>query len=181
MSDTPKIRLVEAAKIVGVHQNTLRNWRKAGKLKTVEKIFENGIEVWYVDLSEVQRLYQQTNTHLTDTQSQVFGGTNEDQSLPSGSVNTNQLDIMRELLVTPLTELIKEQQTQITNMAMELGELRATINQLKEARILHQDGPQAENNPPKVETHTQEFNTAQNASNDVQTPPKKLKWWERWL
>ena len=61
-----KIPFSEAAKLAGIHPNTIRNWRKAGKLKTTEKVIENGIEVWMVDPAEVSQVALQPKSSNPD-------------------------------------------------------------------------------------------------------------------
>ena len=59
-----KVPFSEAAKLAGIHPNTIRNCRKAGKLKTAEKVLENGIEVWIIDPAEVSQVTLQARPNI---------------------------------------------------------------------------------------------------------------------
>jgi len=70
----------EAAKVAAVHINTIRNWRKAGRLKTAQLVIENGSEVWFVELAEVlavagqgasQRPLRSDNNNVNDNVTQA--------------------------------------------------------------------------------------------------------------
>ncbi len=51
-----KITFSAAAKLAGVHFNTLRNWRGSGRLKTASKDIIDGVPTWVVALQEVKEL-----------------------------------------------------------------------------------------------------------------------------
>ena len=51
-----RVTLTEAAQILGVHRNTVRNWVIAGKLTSGEKQQRGGVEQWTVDEGEVLNL-----------------------------------------------------------------------------------------------------------------------------
>jgi len=106
-----KIRMTEAAKLVGVHRNTLRNWRTSGKLKSAEKVQENGAPIWYVDQAEVEAVHALSNS----------------DSAYSGPPPYNQL----EAAVRPLTELIEKQSHEIGDLREQVGTLKERLSNLE--------------------------------------------------
>ncbi len=49
-----RVTLSEAAQILGVHRNTVRNWVLAGRLPSAEKLAEgDGVEQWTVAEDEI--------------------------------------------------------------------------------------------------------------------------------
>jgi transposase len=63
-----RVTLSEAAQILGVHRNTVRNWVVAGKLATAEKRpTSKGLEEWVIDEQEVLELRRsRPRTRTTD-------------------------------------------------------------------------------------------------------------------
>lgn len=129
-----KISFSEAARLAGIHPNTIRNWRKAGKLKTTEKVLEKGIEVWIVDPEEITHFALQArpsgDTNNTNT---VNNPNNVVSSLGSPQMAgfEQSLLFMRESVVKPITDLVERQSTQIKEMSEELGTLKERIRQLE--------------------------------------------------
>jgi hypothetical protein len=162
-----KVPLSEAARQVGVHPNTIRNWRKAGKLKSAEKIAENGTEVWIVEPSEVSKVAAQARPG-------VIGNINYPVAAPGINEGSTEnpaelFELIREGIVRPLTELVERQSDQIKEMAEELGTLKERVRQL--------EAKHAET-PPARPKQTPEPSPVLNRETLQPEPPKKRRWWQ---
>lgn len=141
-----KVTFTEAATAAGVHFNTLRNWRKANKLTTAEKVVENGVEIWVVDLEEIEQLARQSrHKRLVNNKSTVDGLNVDlppvDVPGPARAANNTPLTIRPELenfmaLVErsqkPLLERIDNLTDRVENLARENGDLARQNEDLKE-------------------------------------------------
>ena len=121
----------EAAKRAGIHPNTIRNWRKAGRLKTAQKVVENNSEVWLVELDEVlsvagqgvsQRAYNPNNSFIGDNVNPTPNNSLLIQETIAAAVNQ---------AVAPLTALVGQQSQQIAELNRELGRLEEKLSQLQ--------------------------------------------------
>lgn len=164
-----KISFSEASGLAGVHFNTLRNWRKAGKLKTAEKIIENGREMWIVDPEEVEQLTRQSRQDYHDNTPVDIGPINVDNPpreqhnqnpqasanppTPGGAAPTLALEqsliFMRESVVKPLVEANERQALRLEQMAEEIGSLKQRIKQLEEAQPSPGPDVTQTQNPPQ--------------------------------
>jgi hypothetical protein len=145
-----KIPFAEAARLAGVHPNTVRNWRKAGKLTTALKVFENGNETWLVDPNEVQDIAQQkannwhpNNNNSVDTPIVNPASIEPGQSNPAFEQS---LALIRESVVRPLVEELAAARVRNEALALELGEMRERVKQLEADRVTRepvQEPPQA--------------------------------------
>jgi hypothetical protein len=87
-----QVTIGEAARLLAVHANTIRNWRAAGKLKSAHKALDGKKQVWLMSLQEVTRLsYQQHNNDdnnpvVTTGYTSVYTTVNQpDNNSPAGA------------------------------------------------------------------------------------------------
>lgn len=178
-----KVPFGEAATNAGVHFNTLRNWRKAGKLRTAEKVIENGRELWLVEQEEVDNMSRQSRQNLPKTPANYhvnIDGVNPANDPPTEVTNgpglsttpalEQTLIFMRESVVRPLVEANERQAARLEEMAEEIGNLKERIRQL-EAR-------QAENIEPARQVAQPEPSPVLNRETLQPEPPKKRRWWQ---
>lgn len=172
-----KVSFSEAARLAGIHPNTIRNWRKAGKLKTTEKVLEKGIEIWIVDPGEITQLAllahpsQDTNNNNPVNTPNIEIGSLE-SSQAAGFEQS--LLFMRESVVKPLTDLVERQSNQIKEMSEELGSLKEHIRQL-EAKQAETPTPQ----PVQAPALMLEPSPILNKETLQPEPPKKKRhWWQ---
>lgn len=162
-----RVTLVEAARLVDLHPNTVRNWRKADKLKSAEKVVENGVDVWLVDPQEVHQLAQESkaakrstkdsswsdNTPQDDVYPKPYSGGPDDnkgktatgsaQDSPGGAVSPlveQNLAFFRESIVRPLVEANERQAAKIEDLSVQVGTLQERVRQL-EARLAESVAP----------------------------------------
>ncbi len=159
MQEDKEISFAEAAKLAGVHINTLRNWRASGRLKTASKAIIDGVPTWIVTLTEVEELVALTKPkkkpRLVGQQSKVVSTPTPIDTPNNSSPEALQglqaaqaeqsLIIMREALVKPLVDhisklesekdtLIRENERQAVRteeLARENEKLKAELEQLK--------------------------------------------------
>lgn len=140
-----KIPFNEAARLAGIHLNTLRNWQKSGKLKTSEKIIENGRELWIVDPSELNNLSSQ-HVKRTDTNNVVTIDTNNAPPGEPGPITSPALEqtlvFMRESVVRPLVEANERQAAVIGELREEIGSLKERLRALEAATATPQPAPE---------------------------------------
>lgn len=180
-----KVPFGEAASVAGVHFNTLRNWRKAGKLKTAEKVIENGRELWLVEQAEVDNISRQSRQNLPEMPANYhvdIDGVNPANDPPTeirngpGLSTTPALEqtlvFMRESVVRPLVEANERQAARLQEMSEEVGSLKERVRQL-EARL-------AENTEPAqpVPQSGPEPSPVLNTETLQSEPPKKRRWWQ---
>lgn len=158
-----KVTFTEAAGAAGVHFNTLRNWRKTNKLTTAEKVFENGVEIWVVDLAEVETLARQSKHKRLDNNNTSVGGPTA-ESAPvdvPGPANNAPLTIRPEFenfmaLVErsqkPLLEQISGLTNKVETLARENGELQERLRALEASQAAHLAAQQAKPTPPPAIT-----------------------------
>lgn len=188
-----KVSFQDAAKQAEVHFNTLRNWRKAGKLKTAEKVLEKGRELWIVDPAEVVEITRQSRQSLPESPVNYHVDIDGDnpandrsdappnppnwpptgpaaQSLNPTPALEQTLVFMRESVVRPLVEANERQAARLEEMAGEIGTLKERLRnveaQLQAAQPLPQPPPDPEPSPVlSSETLRPE-------------PPRKRRWWQ---
>jgi uncharacterized coiled-coil protein SlyX len=139
-----KVPFSEAAKLAGIHPNTIRNWRKAGKLKTAEKVLENGIEVWIIDPAEVSQVTLQARPSTHDNTNNDVNTPDVNPTPPTSPVAAGfeqSLVFMRESVVKPLTDLVARQSDQIKEMSEEIGTLKERLRALEAAQAAHVPQP----------------------------------------
>jgi DNA-binding transcriptional MerR regulator len=130
-----KISFSEAARLTGLHINTLRNHNRAGKLKTASKVVSETGQMWVVELSEIEALASQIRARK-------MANTGGDISSPSVVLDAPQastspvfeqsLVLLKESVVRPLTELIERQSARLEEQAQEIGRLKERVRQLEE-------------------------------------------------
>jgi hypothetical protein len=162
-----KVPLSEAARQIGIHPNTIRNWRKAGKLKSAEKVSENGTEVWIVEPSEVSKIAAQARPGVIGNINNPVAAPDINQSFIENPANL--FELIREGVVRPLTELVERQSAQIKEMAEESGILKERVRQL--------EAKQAET-PPARPKLAPEPSPVLNRETLQPEPPKKRRWWQ---
>lgn len=195
-----KVTFSEAATAAGVHFNTLRNWRKANKLTTAEKVFENGVEIWIVELSEVEQLARQSRHKRADNNKASVDGPNAEMppvdvpgpseappngmtTIPAGFDNFMALV---ERSQKPLLEQIGTLTNKVESLARENGELQERLRALEAAQAAQDAARLAESPPPPTNTPRTETGsqTAQEPSpilhsdtlEPITTPTKKGFW-----
>ncbi len=182
-----KVPFGEAATNAGVHFNTLRNWRKAGKLKTAEKVLENGRELWLVEQEEVDNISRQSRRNLPGTPANYHVDidgvntantqSNETRTGP-GLATTPALEqtlvFMRESVVKPLVEANERQAARLEQMAEEIGSLKERIRQL-EAKQAESQAPQSLQAPVLVPEPSPILNKE---TLQPELPKKKRRWWQ---
>lgn len=180
-----KVPFGEAATNAGVHFNTLRNWRKAGKLKTAEKVLENGRELWLVEQEEVDNICRQSRQNITespanyhvdiDAVNPVNIPSNEAKAEPrlaTAPALEQTLVFMRESVVRPLVEANERQAVRLEQMAEEIGSLKERIRQL-EAKQAESPAPQPAPAPTLEPSPILNKETLQ-----PEPPKKKRHWWQ---
>lgn len=168
-----KITLGEASRVAGVHFNTLRNWRKTGKLKSAEKVIENGRELWLVDLEEVESLAGQSRQSVPTSQENqgVDIGHNNSTSQPvaaPGQGFEQSLLFMRESVVRPLVEANERKDKQLREMAEEIGTLKERLRVLEAAHVAR-TGQEADKPAGPVDITPK--------AESGPGPAKKRRWW----
>lgn len=152
-----KVSFQDAAKQAEVHFNTLRNWRKAGKLKTAEKVLEKGRELWIVDPAEVVEIARQSRQSLPESPDNYHvdidgdNPANDRSDAPPTPPNwpptgpaapgltatpalEQTLVFMRESVVRPLVEANERQAARLEEMAGEIGTLKERLRALEAAQ-----------------------------------------------
>lgn len=165
MDNQPKVTLAQAARMVGVHRNTVKNWQREGKLASAEKMFERGIEVWYVSPAEVVEVARQSKEARLGNSLPPIDYTTQPETATAPTAGQQTLDLIRESIVRPLTDLIERQNTTIAEQANRIGRLEAEVEQLKQ-NTSRQEAPQQAERSKEV-------------SNQAPEPLKKRKWWQR--
>lgn len=186
MPDNGKVTLSEAANAIGVHYNTIRNWRKAGLLHSAEKVIQSGNETWIVSLEEVQHIARQRAmiTDYSPPQSVNATGPATDTPTPDNSppqaaispVDVQTLANLLETTVKSLTEALERRdsdfrQVQETISAKDatIADLRAQVARLEERlRLLETSRQETPSAPERTES-----------TPDVpQNTPRKKRWWQ---
>lgn len=185
--EADKVTFAQAAKLLNLHTNTLKNWQKAGKLPTAEKRKVRGVVTWLVDLDEVTVITNQGYTILDNggdyqpQQSQQDGPEAVEQRQPEPSTQASQptqiqpnieatLTIFRESVVAPLTTLIKEQGNQIAELSAKNGQLE---ERLRHMEVQLQVAQAAQERPQQPEP-----SPVLNSETLSPEPPKKRHWWQ---
>lgn len=180
-----KVPFGEAASVAGVHFNTLRNWRKAGKLKTAEKVIENGRELWLVEQQEVDNISRQSRQNAPETPANYhvdIDGVNPANDPPieprngPGLSTTPALEqtlvFMRESVVRPLVEANERQAARLEEMAEEVGSLKERVREL-EARLAQNKETIRSVAQPVIEP-----SPVLNRETLQPELPKKRRWWQ---
>jgi hypothetical protein len=157
-----KVTLAQAAKDSGVHVNTVKNWRKAGRLNTAEKIIERGIEVWYVDPTEVEELALQSkaksvnNTEKESSQQKEtidYPNTRTD-NLPAVIPQVEQFMVLVERSQQPLLERIDNLVSRNEELTLEVGTLRERLKNLEEKQVAQAQAQQINEVDNRVDNTT---------------------------
>ncbi len=181
-----KVTLIEAARLVDLHPNTVRNWRKAGKLKTAEKVLDNNVETWVVDPQEVNQLADHNrSTNGVNNRSyivnppdgQPIGEAVAQASTSPGAaispVQEQTIAFMRESVVRPLVEANERQVAEIQKLSRENGELSAELRIVKQ-RLDTLQASQAAPQPPSAPEPSPVLSTETLRPE----PPRKRRWWQ---
>lgn len=194
-----KVSLLEAARSAGLHPNTVRNWRKLGKLNTVEKVVENKIEAWVVDPDEVAQLAQisratngfgrATNNPHDDVApiGGPYASSGQDTTQPrpgagpdspGGQISPafeQSLALIRESVVRPLVEANERQASKIEDLSAQVGTLQERVRQL-EARLAESVPIHHAPAPQPVAAPVVEPSPVLNRETLQPVPPKKGFW-----
>lgn len=142
-NDSDLVTFAEAARLSGIHRNTIKNWQKAGRLQTAQKVLSNGIETWLVSLAEIQELVRRSNSPLIGSQPNTTNippnmPPNDTQSPPSPEKGNN-LSVIPNDFLKPLAdvverqnELIERQSEKIADLSLQVGELRGRLGAIEE-------------------------------------------------
>jgi hypothetical protein len=144
----PKVTFAEAARPLGIHPNTLKNWQRAGRLPGAEKQHVKGVATWLVDPDEVSTVALQHLATLDNTARQDptipadrpdsssgqarqsepdnpttiedddSGGRRQSLS-PAGNNIDQNIMLWRDSLVAPLTAQLERQFNRIEELARE--------------------------------------------------------------
>ncbi len=127
--------------MVDLHPNTVRNWRKTGKLKTAEKVLENNVDTWVVDPQEVHQLVQASrSTNWMNNRSYTVnipdGQPNQEQVTQASPtaislVQEQTIAFMRESVVKPLVEANDRHVVEIGSLKEEVGTLKERLRYLE--------------------------------------------------
>jgi hypothetical protein len=110
---------------------------KLVKLKTTEKVVENGIEVWIVDPAEVSQIALQPKANNLDNNVNTVNIPDVNPTpttTPLAGGFEQSLVFMRESVVKPLTDLVERQSNQIKEMSEEIGTLKERLRALEAAQ-----------------------------------------------
>ncbi len=190
MTTSDNITLAEAAKAVGLHFNTLRNWRKSGRLLSAQKVIERGVEIWVVSLSEVQRIAEETHNlrppqpYNIPAQPPITDGPTIDQQPMTTSLQAqNMALVISEAVkesIKPLADLLSQQNVVVAKQSDELnklnrenGELSAELRLLKERLEVLQAAQAAPQPQPAPEP-----SPVLSSETLRPEPPKKRRWWQ---
>jgi hypothetical protein len=166
-----KVTFAQAARPLGIHPNTLKNWQRSGRLSSAEKQLVKGVATWLVDPAEVaavalQHVSTPDNTRQPSPDRPDIAGGQPRQSEPDNPTtliqpNTtttgNNIDqnimLWRDSLVAPLTAQLERQFNRIEELAREnvnlirdKEELAGRVRELEDrliAREAVQEPPQA--------------------------------------
>lgn len=103
-----KITLIQAAQILSLHPNTLKNWQKAGRLPSAEKIKVKGKDVWFVALEDVRNVANNEQTiyqTIPNRQEPINDPPTDPTDTPQQATTANNaqaLDLWRETYIVPL-------------------------------------------------------------------------------
>jgi hypothetical protein len=166
-----KLTIKEAAALVGVDTNTIRNWRDKGKLKSAEKLIIGGVPVWYVDSSEVIELADQSRRKRTANQQANNSPSNsytEEPTATSAPGTAQMLDLIRESITRPLTDLIATQSAKIEELSKQVGSLEERLSRYEQSspQPARQEPPQAAKQPDPMPP-------------EPPAAPVKKRWWQR--
>ncbi len=145
-----KITFTHAAQELRIHTNTLKNWQKAGRLPSAEKLKVKGKDVWFVDLDEAldvshneQTIYQTT----PNTQPTTQEPTDEPQQ-PTTAAFEQSLVLWQETFTAPLlktnADLLKsndDKSKHIEELASELATVKERLRALQASQPLPQPPP----------------------------------------
>ncbi len=166
-----KVTFAAAARTLGVHVNSVKNWNAAGKFKTSEKVQVKGVDKWVVSLAEVQEVHQfgRTTLHNNQDNNQIYN------QVP---IDTQQLVVLPEVQQaltffkennSRLLESLDKQTARIEELARENGELRERVRALEAAET--RQGASTE--PVWVEP--------QSTQQPPQEPQRERSWLYRWF
>jgi hypothetical protein len=200
-----RISFSEAASAAGIHFNTLRYWRTKGKLKTAEKVVENGRELWTVEYEEVELLARQSPPKHPAKQFVDIGGVLVDKGPSNGPTSPQaggieqSLLVMRDAWIKPYQEAIDRLELDLQReraeraglvdrleaRALEVGALRQKVEQLETVsktidNIVINDSQQAPTSPaPAISTQIPAGSPSEATA--PKQPAKRRRWLPRWL
>jgi len=123
-----RVTFSEASKRAGVHINTIRNWRRAGRLKTAQLVVENGSEVWLVELDEILAIAGGGGSQRSNSTDNNFVNDNINNAGTQALANllTERAELQRAL--TEAQEARRKDANQIGELA---GQLRAVEREIE--------------------------------------------------
>ncbi len=167
-----KVTFAAAARALGVHVNSVKNWNTAGKLATAEKIQVKDVDKWVVSLTEARQLQQagHTSIHNNIDNNQVYNGSTTDTQQLVVQPNADQQQqawVTYKLLesqASRIEELIRDK----TNLERDKQELQARLDLLEASQAV-QIGAQSPVATEPIQ-HTQQ---------PLQQPTKRPSLWQR--
>jgi hypothetical protein len=135
MDNDRQVTIGEAARLLAVHANTIRNWRAAGKLKSAHKALDGKKQVWLMSLQEVTTISYQHHNNTDNNPVVTTGYTIGKQSgnrpgnkppggdnppAPAGAADMEQsLLVLRDSWIKPFEEIISRQAGQLERLQEE--------------------------------------------------------------
>jgi hypothetical protein len=134
-----QVTIGEAARLLAVHPNTIRNWQAAGKLKSAHKALDGKKSVWLISLQEVTTISYQHHNNIDNNPTNTTGYTIGKQSgnkpgnkptggdnppapgqaAPAGAGMEQSLLVMRDSWIKPFEEIIERQAGQLERLQEE--------------------------------------------------------------
>jgi DNA-binding transcriptional MerR regulator len=137
MDNDRQVTIGEAAKLLAVHPNTIRNWQAAGKLKSAHKALDGKKSVWLISLQEVTTISYQHHNNTDNNPANIIGYTigkqssNKPDNKPTGGDNPpapgqaapadmeQSLLVLRDSWIKPFEEIIERQAGQLERLQEE--------------------------------------------------------------
>ncbi len=201
MDNDRQVTIGEAARLLAVHPNTIRNWQATGKLKSAHKALDGKKSVWLISLQEVTTISYQyhnnTDNNPTNTTGYTIGkqSGNRPGNNPPGGDNPpapgqaapadmeQSLLVLRDSWSKPFEEIIERQAGQLERLQEErrLEAITAAgIIATLEERLKQLETIQAAPTSPGA-GHTVEIPAdSPQAAIAPPQPAKRRRWWQLW-
>ena len=153
----------EAAKLLGVHRNTIHHRIKVGRI-TAHKVVEGEREVYRIELDSLDVGRTSADVHTLDAQRTTAG------------------EELARMIVVRLDEIVRDYTEQLGDVREELGAERAR-RQMAEERAEALEGElRALREPresPESPAPTQDPTPAPRETHEGTEPPERRSWWRR--